>query len=126
MPRPTAALPVQRKGGIGPEHLQQAMGRTQLLDHLAGGKEEGLWERGTGVFGCLEIDDGLEAGWLFDRKVGRFGARQDFMYQLSGVTVQVGLNSGIGHQSALVSELPKRADGRDAVCERQLGNALGR
>lgn len=96
-----------------------------LLDHLAGAQQERLWESETECLCCLEIDDELEAGWLFDRKVCRFGARQDFIYQLSGVTVQVGLNSGIGHQSALVSELPKRADGRDAVCERQLGNAVG-
>src|SRR5215831_2577738 len=86
------------------------MGRTQLLDHLAGAQQEGLWESETECLCCLEIDDELEAGWLFDRKVCRFGARQDFMYQLSGVTVQVGLNAGIGHQSALISELPKRAD----------------
>jgi len=43
-----------------------------LFDHLVGGGEQRLWNGESERFGGLEIENQLEFGRLYDRKIGGF------------------------------------------------------
>jgi hypothetical protein len=50
-----------------------------LLDHLIRPLQERRRDRQAEGLGGLQIDDQLELGWLFNRKVGRLGPLEDLV-----------------------------------------------
>ena len=52
-----------------------------LADHLVGSCQHGLGDGQIERFGRLKIDDKLEPGGAFDRKIAWFGATENFRYE---------------------------------------------
>ena len=93
-----------------------AMGQQAIsFNHLVSlSKQDGRHGKSKGTCG-LAIDDKLERGWLFDRKIGWFGAFQDLVHIGGGASEQVGEARAERHQASILRKLAKSVHGRKAV-----------
>src|SRR5262249_38899071 len=96
------------------------------FDHLIGERQQ-IWRHvDSKDLRALKIDHQFEPGWLFDRKLCRFGALEDFVHEDSSAAIHLGFAGEIGHQATIVGEVAKRAYARYSISECQLGDPFGR
>jgi hypothetical protein len=67
-----------------------------LLDHLVGAHQEGLGNGQAERLGGFHVDDQLDLGRLFDRKVRRFGAPENFVDVVTGAAEQIDKIRSVG------------------------------
>src|SRR5712664_1557245 len=67
-----------------------------LVDHLAGAVKQGGRDCETKCLGGFEVDDKLEPGRLYDRKVGGFGSIEDATHKDAHLEqrIRASLNEG--------------------------------
>src|SRR5262245_37297228 len=96
----------------GPEHLQQAMRGTYLLDHLVGELEHALLNGEAHLAGNRLVDDQLEAGRVHDRQIGRLGAFQDAIDVIRNERVEFVLRDSVAREAPRGGHLAPFADCR--------------
>src|SRR5262245_29453648 len=90
-----------------------------LFDHLVGAGDERGRHGETKRFRSLEIDDQLQLGREFHRKITRFGSFQDFV-NVGGRTMKVlSKIDAIANETARIDMIPEPVNGgySDRLCE---------
>jgi hypothetical protein len=80
--------------------LSAAMKSRRLFDHLVCAHHGGCWNCDAERIGCLEINDQLELGGLFDRKVGRIGSVENLAGIDTDLAIRRRIGRAIGDQTA--------------------------
>src|SRR6516164_5141101 len=89
--------------------------KSESFDHLVGGGEEDGRNIEAERPGCLEIDDQLELGRLFDRQICRLGALKYLVHQPGDLSPETVEMDAIGHQATFPDRLPKAKHCRQPV-----------
>src|SRR5215831_9665566 len=98
--------------------------RPFLLDHLIRPCEK-LWRKcQPDLFCCLKINDELKLRCLLYGQISRFGTFQDLVHVNRRTPIKVNVVRAVGHETALVDELPLKVNRRQAVFAGQLHEPL--
>jgi len=109
-----ASGPVERVVG-------QLLSLVHSLDYLVCSNQERRRDGKPEPPGCLEVDDQLELGWLFNGQVASSGAFEDPV-DVGGCAFDVVDDiRPLGHEAACHDELPDPVQRRKMVGRRELG-----
>src|SRR5205085_7248464 len=83
-----------------------------LFDHLVGTQQESLWDSYAERLCRCKIDDQLESGRLFDRKVGGLCPLQNLVDEVGCTPEQVGRLGSVTHKASRSKKLTERVGRR--------------
>src|SRR5262245_25908037 len=91
-----------------------------LFDDLVRSNKNGLRDSEAQPLGGLEVDNEEKSGRLLDGKIAGFGAFQDLIHVLRGVSVFVGHAGTKAHQTSCLGEFGVTGNDRHGVLCRQI------
>ena len=71
-----------------------------LFDDRVSAKEKSFWNFKSKCLCCSQIDDELERGRLFDRKVSRLGTLENFIDNFARAPKQVPIVRSVRHKTS--------------------------
>src|SRR5262245_7456018 len=101
---------------LGQKRTHAAQQKGPLFDHLVGAGDERGRHGETKRFRSLEVDDQLQLGREFHRKITRVGSFQDFVHIGGGTMKVLGKIDAIADETARIDMIPKPVDGWYLYC----------